>query len=226
MNRSIRLIALVAVATAVAACSQAAGSIGDIPTASPIAAPSPEPSESGPPATALSSASPAPSAVAVATPSPTEPAPDPATVFAADGIGPYVVGARLAALESQGLVDDIEPSFHCDDEWQGAQATRRYAGQLRLSFYLGRLTDVDTDSPELITPSGARVGMTLTELQRIYGNRGTLIKGVSGNEAFSVHVPDGLGVVFFLDETNTTVRSMSAGEVERLDIAAVVGEGC
>jgi hypothetical protein len=147
-------------------------------------------------------------------------------VFAANGVGPYVVGARLAALESQGLVTNVEPSFHCDNEWQGAQATGRYAEQLSLSFYLGRLINVHTASDEYVTPSGARVGMPLTELQRIYDRRGTLITGVSANQALSVHVPDGLGIVFFLDETNTTVRSMSAGEVERLDIAAVVGEGC
>ena len=225
MNRSIRLFALVALASAVAACNQAAGSIGDVPTTSPTAAASPTPSESTAPLAApVPSASPTPSSVA--TPSPTEPAVDQATVFAANGIGPYVVGARLAALESQGLVTNVEPSFHCDDEWQNAQATGPYAGQLHLSFYLGRLIDVHTASDELVTPSGARVGLPLTELQRIYGERGTLITGVSANQAFSVHVPDGLGIVFFLDSTNTKVWSMSAGEVKWLDSAAVVGEGC
>jgi hypothetical protein len=230
MNRSIRLFALVALATALAACSQAAGSIGDVPTASPTAVPSlaslaqstPAPSPS--PSEEVAEAIPSPSPVA--TPSPTEPAVDPATVLAADGIGPYVVGARLAALESQGLVTNVEPSFHCDDEWQGAQATGRYAGQLSLSFYLGRLIDIHTASEELVTPSGASVGLPLTELHRIYGERGTLITGVSANQAFSVHVPDGLGIVFFLDSTNTKVWSMSAGEVKWLDSAAVVGEGC
>ena len=221
MNRSIRLMALVTLATSIAACSQAAGSIGGAPTPPATVAP------------AVPSASPIPSPVATPSPTPspvatpsTAPVVDPATVLAADGIGPYVVGARLAALASQGLVANVEPSFHCDDEWQGAQATGRYAKQLSVSFYRGRLTDVHTASEELVTPSGARVGMPPTELERIYGKRGTLIKGTSGNEAFSVHVQDGLGIVFFLDETNTTVRSMSAGEVERLDIMAVVGEGC
>ena len=221
MNSSIRLIALVAFATSIAACSQAAGSVGDAPT--PLATVAP--------ATTVPSASPSPVATPSANPSPvaspsTEPATDPATVLAANGIGPYVVGARLATLESQGLVTNVEPSFHCDDEWQGAQATGRYAGQLSLSFYLGRLIDVHTDSDELVTPSGASVGMPLTELQGIYGDRGTLITGVSANQAFSVHVPDGLGIVFFLDSTNTMVWSMSAGEVKWLDSAAVVGEGC
>ena len=233
MNSSIRLFSIVAFAITIAACSQAAGSIGDVPTAPPTAVPavalaSPDPTPSlGQTAsltTTVPSHSPIPSPVA--TPLPTEPAIDPATVLAADGIGPYVVGARLSALESQGLVASVEPSFHCYDEWQNAEATGRYAGHLHLSFYLGQLIDVHTASPELVTPSGAIVGMPLAELQRIYGTRGTVITGVSGNEAFSVHVPAELGIVFFLDETNTKVWSMSAGEVKWLDSAAVVGEGC
>ncbi len=193
MNSSIRLLGIAALTIAVAGCSEAAGSIGAIPTASLTAASS-APSESAAPASPLPSPSPSPSptppAVAVATPSPTAQPADPATVFAADGIGPYVVGARLAALESQGLVSNVEPSFHCDDEWQHAQATGRYAEYLYLSFHLGRLTDVQTASDEFVTPSGASVGMPLTALQRIYGKRGTLITGASANQAFSVHVPD------------------------------------
>jgi hypothetical protein len=233
MNSSIRLFSIVAFAITIAACSEAADSIGDVSTASPTAVPavalaSPDPTPSlaqtASPATTVPSHSPIPSPVA--TPSPTEPAIDPATVLAADGIGPYVVGARLSVLESQGLVANVEPSFHCYDEWQNAEATGRYAGHLHLSFYLGQLIDVHTASPELVTPSGAIVGMPLAELQRIYGTRGTVITGVSGNEAFSVHVPAELGIVFFLDETNTKVWSMSAGEVKWLDSAAVVGEGC
>lgn len=227
MNRSIQLFVLVVVATALAACSQAAGSVGDAPTPPATVAPAttvPSASPiSSPVATASASSIPSP----VATPSPTESATDPATVLAADGIGPYVVGARLSALESQGLVANVAPSFHCDDEWQNAEATGRYAGHVDLSFYLGRLINVHTASDEYVMPSGARVGMPLSGLQRIYGQRGTLITGVSANQALSVHVPDtALGIVFFLDATNTTVWSMSAGEVERLDVAAVAGEGC
>lgn len=93
--------------------------------------------------------------------------------------------------------------------------------------HLGRLTDVSTRSTDLVTPSGARVGMLLTEVQSIYGSRGTLITGVSVNQAISVHVPDtDLGIVSYLDETNTKTRSMSSGVVQRLDTMAVVGEGC
>jgi hypothetical protein len=232
MNRSPRLVALVALATAIAACS--AGSLRDVPTAPQTAVPSvaqnspdlrPSPLETVPPPTTVLSASPTSSSIG--TPSPTEPAIDPATVLAADGIGPYVIGAKMSELQSRALVTNIQHSTNCDASWQGAQATGRYAGQLTVTFYLGRLIDMHTHSTDLVTPSGARVGMPLTELQSVYGSRGTLIKGTSGNQAFSVRVPDtALGIVFYLDETNTKVWSMSAGGVQRLEQTAVVGEGC
>ena len=106
MNRSIRLIAIVTLATSIAACSQAAGTVGNAAT----------PSETAPLATAVPSASPIPSPIATpsaspipspaATPSPTESATDPAKVLAADGIGPYVVGARLAAARRRGVATE------------------------------------------------------------------------------------------------------------------------
>jgi hypothetical protein len=225
MNRPTRLFALLAIVTAVAACS--VGSLGEVPTSPQAAAPSASP-------TSIPSLLPAPSPTPspVDTPSPAEATPDPATVLAANGIGPYVVGASLADLESRGLITNVEGSVHCDDSWQGAEATGRYAGQLTVTFYLGRLIDVHARSSELVTPSGARVGMSLTELQSIYGSRGTLIKGMSDspvaeNQALSVRVPDTeLGIVFFLDESHAKSDAMSAGKVERLEQIAVFGEGC
>jgi hypothetical protein len=215
MNRSHRVMALAVLAIAIVACSQGGGSVGSVATASP----------STPTPTSVASASPTSSPIG--TSSPTAPAIDPATVLAPEGIGPYVIGATLSELESRALVTNIEPSFNCDDDWQHAEATGGYAAQLSFTFHLGRLIDVGTDSSDLVTPSGARVGMPLAELQSIYGTRGTLITGTSGNQAVSVRVPDTtLGIVFYLDSTNTETRAMSAGEVERLEQAAVVGEGC
>jgi hypothetical protein len=228
MDRSCRLVALVALVTAISACSVGAGSLGDVASAPHTTVPSlaqnspdPSPSETA----TVSSAT--PTSNPIGTPSPNEPSTDPASVLAANGVGPYVVDAKLSELQSRALVTNIEPSFHCDDTWQRAEATGRYDGQLTVTFHLGRLIDLHTNATELVTPSGARVGMPLSELQSIYGSRGTLITGTSGNQAFSVHVPDTtLGIVFYLDETNTKALSMSAGGVERLEQAAVVGEGC
>ena len=227
MNRSRRFVALVVLATVIAACSQSEGTRGDAPSASQTAVPSLV--QTGPEPTTVPSASPSPSSIETASPteSATHPTTDPATVLAADGIGPYVIGARMSDLQSQALITNIEPSFNCDDLWQHAEATGRYAHELVVTFYLGRLIDIGTDSTDLVTPSGARVGMLLADIQSIYGRRGTLITGTSGNQAFSVHVPDTiLGIVFYLDATNTETQSMSAGEVQRLDQTAIVGEGC
>lgn len=171
--------------------------------------------------TPAASASPSPSVTAAPSPSPTV---DPAIVFAADGIGDYIIGKTLSELS--GKLTGIVESELCADS-KGAEATGRYAGQLTFSFYRDRLVSVHTTSTALVTPSGAKVGMTLRQVQDIYGSRGTLITGTLGNKAFIVRVPaSGLAVVFFLDPTNTRVASMSGGEAQRLEDAARAGEGC
>jgi hypothetical protein len=147
-------------------------------------------------------------------------------VFAADGIGPYIVGIGLSELQTRSLVTGVFESPHCMDV-KGADATGRYARQVTLTFKGGRLTAVHSTSTSLVTPSGARVGMTLTQLQAVYGSRGTLISGVLGNQAYIVRVMgSGLAIVFFLDSANTRVASMSGGEATPLEEAARVGEGC
>ena len=168
-----------------------------------------------------------PSGVAM-TPGPVTPTPstDRAIVFAADGIGPYVVGTGLSELQSRAAVTGVFESELCDDA-KGAEATGRYAGQLTFSFKANRLVGVHTTSTALVTPSGARVGMTVAQLQAIYSSRGTLITGTLGNKAYIVRVVgSGLAIVFYLDPTNTRVASMSGGEAQPLEDAARVGEGC
>jgi hypothetical protein len=181
-----------------------------------------------PPVTTSASASASPSASAdpSSSPSPTAPATDPAIIFAADGIGPYVIGIGLSELSARSLVTKIEASPHCENA-SSADATGRYSGKLTLSFLEGRLTAVHTDSTDWITPSGAMVGMTLTQIQEIYGSRGVLLTGTLGNKAYSVRVPaTGLAVIFYLDSSNTKVNAMSGGEAQALEDAVKNGEGC
>ena len=150
----------------------------------------------------------------------------PGAVFAADGIGPYVIGTTLSDLRTRALVTGVSESPHCADA-KGAEATGPYAGQITLSFKADRLTAVNTNSTALVTPSGARVGMTLAQLLAVYGSRGTLITGTLGNKAYVVRVlGSGLGIVFYLDATFTRVAAMSGGEATPLEDAARVGEGC
>jgi len=186
--------------------------------------------ETSPTAGPSATASPTPSATPTAGPTgsatPTASPTDPATVFAADGIGPYVISTSLSDLQSRALVQSIVENVHCAT-YQGAEATGRYAGQLTLTFRLGRLVTLHTESTVLVTPSGARVGMTLSQLRGVYGTRGTLITGTLGNKAYLVRVPaSGLAIAFFMDSAGTTVRSMSGGEAQSLEDAARTGEGC
>jgi hypothetical protein len=225
MNRS--LFPVIVLAGAIAACSPSAGVRSDGPTGAPAASTS-----IASPATSLrtsdaATASPAATATPGARPSQSASPGDSGSVLAADGIGPYRVGASLSSLRSRGLVSNVIDSVNCDSSFKQAEGTGRYAGKLSVSFADGRLTDVATASNSLVTPSRARVGMTLKDLQRIYGSRGTVIQGDGGNRAFSVRVAGTeLGVVFYLEATNTKVNAVAAGQVERLEQAAVVGESC
>ncbi|HEX6871497.1 MAG TPA: hypothetical protein VF163_10405 [Micromonosporaceae bacterium] len=173
-----------------------------------------------PPARPSATVSPTPTS----SPSPTPPPTDPAIVFAADGIGIYVIGKSMAELSS-GLTAIVESPFCADAK--GAEATGRYAGQLTFTFKAGRLVSVHTNSAALVTPSGARVGMSLANLQQVYGARGTLITGTLGNKGYIVRVPaSGLAIMFYLDPSNTKVAAMSGGEAQGLEDAVRHGEGC
>jgi hypothetical protein len=198
-----------------------------VATACDADGPTPTPTPS---VTASPSASPAGTPTATAGPSGPTSSPSPtvdrATVFAADGIGPYVIGTSLANLRDRSLVAGVSDSMLCDNA-KGARATGRYASQLTLTFVDDRLVSVHTTASALVTPSGARVGQTIPDLETRYGGRGTLITGALGNKAFVVRVPaSGLGIVFYLDPTNTRVHSMSGGEARALEDAARHGEGC
>jgi hypothetical protein len=178
--------------------------------------------------TATDTASPTATATTEPTqsPSPSVSATDPGSVLAADGIGPYVIGSSMADLKARALLDNIVESPFCTDAF-GADATGVYSGKLTLSFRHGLLTSVHTVSNSFVTPSGARVGISLTDLQGIYGTRGILLTGTLGNKAFSVRVPaSGLAVLFYLDPTAKKVDAISGGEAAALEDAVHNGEGC
>ena len=184
---------------------------------------SPTPSTGG---SAVATAAPTAAPTATPSPTPTPPATDPATIFAADGIGPYRIGGQLTDLTSRSLLTGVTESPLCADT-KSASATGRYSGLVTMTFIGGKLVALHTNSTGVVTPSGGKVGMALTDLQSIYGGRGSLITGTHGNKALSVRVPSSpLAIVFFLDASNTSVASMSGGEAERLETAARTGEGC
>jgi hypothetical protein len=190
---------------------------------------SPSPTGQGPTATgsaAPGATTPAVSPSASRTPPPTAPPTDPVVVFAADGIGGYRIGAQLSDLIATHLIISASDSPSCTDA-KTADTTGVYAGKVSLTIRASKLSAIHTTSTAYVTPSGAKVGMTLATLQGLYGDRGTVITGQLGNKAYSVRVPaTQLALVFFLDQTNTTVTSMSGGEAQPLEDAVRTGEGC
>ena len=173
-----------------------------------------------------SSTAPRVTASASAAVSPTPPPTDPGTVFAADGVGPYLIGAQLIEMQGRALVTGAADSQTCAGTTTAA-ATGRYAGVISLSFVGGQLVSVRTASSTLVTPSGAKVGMTFADAQTLYGGRGTLITAPSGTKAMVLRVTGAvLALVLYLDPTNATVASIGGGQADRLESSARTGDGC
>jgi hypothetical protein len=180
--------------------------------------PNDSPTTGAGPSKTRTSASPTPSR----SPYPTAPATDPAVVFAADGIGGYLIGAGLTDLQSRAMVTNIVPNQLCLDTRQ-ADATGVYAGRLSLTFRAGQLIAIRTTVPDFVTPSGARVGMALADLRSTYGGRGTLIAG----KALSVRVPaTTLALLFTIDPASSTVTGLAAGQAQALEDAVGSGQLC
>lgn len=192
-------------------------------TGTPPPSGTPTPTASTP---AASLARPTVTASGTPTASPTPPPTDAATIFAADGVGPYIIGTALTELQGRGLVTGIADSPLCVDS-KSATATAPYAGVVSLSFAAGRLVSIHTASDTLVTPSGVRVGLPLADVQARYGGRGTVLTSTGGTKSLVVRVTaTTLALVLTFDPATAKVSSMSGGEADRLETAARTGEGC
>jgi hypothetical protein len=157
---------------------------------------------------------------------PTPPPTDPATVLGADGIGPYLVGATLTDLQTRGQVSGVADSTACAGT-TAAAPTGGYADLLALSFSGGQLVSVRTTSNTLVTPSGAKVGMSLADAQSLYGGRAKVITTPSGSKALVIAViATTYALVLYLDAGNNTVTAMSGGDANRLESALRSGSTC
>jgi len=166
-----------------------------------------------------------PSPTPTRSPFPTSPPTNPAVVFAADGIGGYTIGADLTDLQTRGMVTNIAPVALCVDTKQ-AEATGVYAGKLSLTFRAAQLTAIHTTDPGYVTPSGAKVGLAVADLDSTYGPRAALISGKAG-QAITVRVPaTTLALVFALDPTDKVVAGMFAGQAQQAEDTATTGRSC
>jgi hypothetical protein len=92
-----------------------------------------------------------------------------------------------------------------------------FTPEKKLDLVLGR-------GSKIHTPSGAKVGMTLTQLQNIYGVRGkTLTNG--GAKAYIVITSTGKALYFELDVSNKCFVII-AGNGKRLENRFLSGSDC
>jgi hypothetical protein len=108
------------------------------------------------------------------------------SVLSVRGAGPYRIGARLQALQEAGLIGWVAPPQECDVVFTGV--TGEWSGALILAFRAGRLVEVGTATAPPLSPAGASVGMSWSQLEDIYGSRGRLIYNDDGEQAYVVRI--------------------------------------
>jgi hypothetical protein len=108
------------------------------------------------------------------------------SVLSVRGAGPYRIGARLQTLQEAGLIDWVAPPQECDVVFTGV--TGEWSGLLILGFRAGRLVEVGTATAPPLSPAGASVGTSWSQLEDIYGSRGRLIYDNDGQQAYVVRI--------------------------------------
>ena len=215
--RRARIFAVVAVAAAVGlgltACAK--GDDGGNVTAF----------SSGSPTPTVNATSSSPSATASPSKS-TSPSPSDPYTLSVEGIGPYRFDASptVDSLNSAGKITDISTGGEVCPANYVAKGTGMYT-DIQLLFTPEKKLDLVIGRGNKIhTPSGAKIGMTLTQLQTIYGDRGkTLSNG--GAKAYIVKTSTGRALYFDLDLSNK-VFVIIAGDGDRLETRFLAGADC
>jgi hypothetical protein len=143
-----------------------------------------------------------------------------APVLTMDGFGPLRIGITRAQLEAQGeriTPDDLFDADHAEECWQGTVAGR--AG-ITVMFVDNQLARVSLDSPAHATRSGARTGMTVAQVQAIYGGRLRAASYQDGDWLLLFSTDRRRALVMATD--GAKVIQISAGEAD----AAQAVEGC
>ena len=162
------------------------------------------------------STAPAPASTGSGSPPATTPSAPPSSagttaspVITTDGLGPYRAGAKAADLVRAGRLVRGTADEACA-VWY--EATKPYAPAL-LSVRVrdGGLRSVTVSTRAYATEDGARVGMTATDLRRIYGDRLRRLDGANQNYPDGWTVRDGGRSVAFLMDEHGRVQWIGAG---------------
>jgi hypothetical protein len=216
-----RLLSTMAVAAALLLTATGCpGKSGGDPSADPTAVTTLGASPSAP-APAASAAPSAPAGSTAPKPSPS----GSGLVITVDGAGPYVVGNTLMQYDAEGKLTGLATgSETCPSRWF-ATGTGAWTG-VQLSFTPdpgSKLEFVIARSNAISTPSGAKVGMTLAQLQGIYGAKGETLS-VGGAKAYLV-ATSGKALYFELDLENKAF-AIIAGNATRLKNRFLEGSDC
>jgi hypothetical protein len=179
--------------------------------------------KNNPPAPGATGESPTATASAGASGGPT-PTGSPAEVieFSVDGAGPYLLGSKLAELQTAPGLEDVKTGGETCPQNTTARGTGTWH-DIYLSFRPdGTLYLLVNRSAAIPTPSGAYLGTPLAQLKTIYA-------GISGTElsagpskAYLVTTVSGRGILFTLDSANL-VFTMVAGDATYLKTSFTSG---
>jgi hypothetical protein len=190
-----------------------------------------DPAEPAAEATAITSLGASPSVAASPSAAAVSPKPAPSSssgglVITVDGAGPYLVGNTLMKYDAEGKLAGLSGGGEaCPSRWT-ANGTGVWTG-LQLSFTPdpgSKLEFVIARSAAISTPSGAKVGMTLAQLQSIYGPKGETLS-VGGAKAYLV-ATSGKALYFELDMDNNKAFVIIAGDAARLKNRFLAGADC
>jgi hypothetical protein len=140
------------------------------------------------------------------------------------GVGPYVVGAGLDALGAADALANVKTSKGCPD-FTTADAGGPYFGTVTIVFFKKKISWITISSALVSTVEGARVGLTMAGVKRIYGAKANQLNDGRGATALGVRDGTGTGLIFRA-ESDGTVGSIDAGTYDTLEARFVEGEGC
>lgn len=197
---AVRVASLLLAAVSVVGVSGCAGGAAQWRTPAAAAEPSPSP-------TPTPIVTPSPSAV----PTSTETVPASQLVLSVDGIGPFKIGvSTVASLTSAGLLTAVDLYYPevCTGIKTGL-GTGGWTGMFTLYFKGEVLVAVLTGADQVRSVSGARVGMTASKIQQIYGTRVVASEGYGGTHVYTVTVDD-RRLVMQTTDASLTIREMFA----------------